>query len=369
MKIAQIVTVPMPPREGIGNFTMGLSKALSRLGHEVTVFTKARRRSVSIYDGICIESVPYLPTYPFHTIPYAAFLSMRLRELGGFDVYHFHSPLSPPFVGFQPSITTVHTAMAHDIPMGESVELNAALGILQLPFSIWLERMLFRSSKMVCAVSKSVATSLGDYGLKPETVRITPNGISEEEYGGTQCSRRLSILYVGRLGPRKGLFDLLRAHALLVQGLSLRIPLKVIGEGPLRPHLEKYCQAMGTSGLVEFAGFVPRSEVLRGYREEGVVAIPSHFEGMPSVLLEAWASGVAVVAASSPGIVDIAQSGRTALLYPPGDCVSLANCLKDVLKSDGLAKRLGSTGCSYVMANFTWRKLATDYIETYEKVT
>jgi glycosyltransferase involved in cell wall biosynthesis len=262
-------------------------------------------------------------------------------------------------------MTTVHTAMASDIPKGEFKDVEAALGILQLPFSIKMERWLLRRSQIVTAVSPSVAESLGQYGYATTDVATIPNGISAREFSFAPRERSAFILYVGRLGPRKGLFDLLHAHAILAREFKMSLPLRVIGEGPLRNSLVRLSDRLGTSALVQFKGFVDRSEVLRNYSAAAVVVIPSHLEGFPTVLLEAWATGAPVVAARSPGIRDAVKDGTDALMYPPGDSRALASCLQEVLSDASLSRTLAARGQSMVFARFTWEKLAPVYLNLY----
>jgi glycosyltransferase involved in cell wall biosynthesis len=147
------------------------------------------------------------------------------------------------------------------------------------------------------------------------------------------------LLSVGRLSREKGHADLLEALALArLPGLRLVIA----GDGPERPNLERQLAALGLQGTVVLAGHQP--DVRPFYALADAVALPSHSEGSPNVLLEAMSAGLPIVATDAGGIVEIASDGETALIVPAGKPAAFAAALQRVWADPELACRLGAQG-------------------------
>jgi glycosyltransferase involved in cell wall biosynthesis len=137
------------------------------------------------------------------------------------------------------------------------------------------------------------------------------------------------ILYVGNLVPVKGVDVLLRAAAQLAEG-GRDFRLVLIGDGPLRPALERQVRESGLGERVRFAGSIAHGELPDWFRAADVFCLPSHSEGVPTVLLEASACGTPWVASAVGGIPEIAALGPSRLVLPdsPAD---LAAALKSAL--------------------------------------
>ena len=149
--------------------------------------------------------------------------------------------------------------------------------------------------------------------VKPNFVYPDPGCRAPEEIGKY-------ALFVGRLSEEKGLRGLLVAW----KRLGRPIPLFLLGEGPMR---DEIAPQMGCSGLSEttLLGSVPRDEVLRWMRGARFLVCPSHwFEGCPLVIVEAFASGIPVIATGHGPTAEMVDHGRTGLHVVPGDAADLA---------------------------------------------
>lgn len=133
------------------------------------------------------------------------------------------------------------------------------------------------------------------------------------------------ILFVGRLhDAQKRVSDILRAVARLQDCWRLEIA----GSGPDRPMLERLGDELGIRDRVTYLGFVADADALRElYRNASVVALPSAYEGLPMVLLEAMSCATPVVGSEIPAIAEVVQDGHTGLLVPVADPVRLAQAL------------------------------------------
>src|SRR4029077_12874001 len=122
------------------------------------------------------------------------------------------------------------------------------------------------------------------------------------------------------------------------------------------PLVRKYFSAATQSALTVLP-FISRSEISRLYAEHEIFVLPSLMEGMPLVLLEAMASGMAVVTTESSGMTDLIEDSHDGLLVIPGDTESLATAVMKLCFDGGLRERLGRAA-QEKMKRYTWSRSA-----------
>jgi glycosyltransferase involved in cell wall biosynthesis len=158
------------------------------------------------------------------------------------------------------------------------------------------------------------------------------------------------VAFVGRLTCDKGIPELMEAFLRLVDRFP-DLRLLLVGcfedEDPL-PVETRRC--LETHSRVIFAGAVP--ETAAYYAIADIVVLPSHREGLPTVILEAQAAGKPVIGAAATGIVDVVADGETGLLFPVGDVPALAEALATLITDKVLAAELGLAGQESVKENF-----------------
>lgn len=178
----------------------------------------------------------------------------------------------------------------------------------------------------------SISVSLVD-----EADLVAPERAAERDYAGT-----LRVLSVGRLDEEKNPLLLADALARLAQdGRDWR--LVVCGEGPLRDALAQRLASLGVAHRAELRGYVPiDGGLLDLYRSSHAFLHVSWTEGMPQVLLEAFAAGVPVVATAVGGVA--AMAGDAALLVSPGDPEAAATALRRIARDADLRARLVEAG-------------------------
>ena len=177
-----------------------------------------------------------------------------------------------------------------------------------------------------------------------------------EEAAAKDYRGEKTILSVGRLDAEKNpamLVDVL--ERLLAQGGSWR--LEICGEGPLRDELEEAVGHAGLGELVEVAGYVPiDSGLLERYRRSHVLLHSSLTEGLPQILLEAFAAGLPVVASDVGGIA--AAVGECVCLVPAGDATAAVAAVAEVGEDAELRRRLIAAGHRYVCEHTLERESA-----------
>lgn len=253
---------------------------------------------------------------------------------------------------------------------------------------IQMERLACRLAHRVICVSPSVRELAVASGLAtPEKAIVLAsgscNGIDASRFAvnprliqrATALRRQLGIpekatviLFIGRLTADKGIPELVEAFSRLDEQVS-DVRLLLVGcfeeEDPLpldtRQRLEKHPH-------IVFAGAVQDTPTV--YAAADIVVLPSHREGLPTVVLEAQAAGKPVVGASATGIVDVITDGETGLLFPVGDVAALTNALTRLIKDTILARKLESAGQKRVDHEFqqgqVWDALYRAYLEVLE---
>lgn len=166
----------------------------------------------------------------------------------------------------------------------------------------------------------------------------------------------MRVLAVGRLVAKKGYPVLFEALAALARQGS-RVTLSVIGEGVDRPQLEAMVDSLGLSSVVHFLGAQPHQQVAAAFRQADVFVQASVVlgngdrDGVPNSLLEAMASGLAVVASDVAGIPEVVAPG-CGVLVPTGDPRALASSLALLAGDPGLRSRLGRAARDHVVTRF-----------------
>jgi glycosyltransferase involved in cell wall biosynthesis len=184
-------------------------------------------------------------------------------------------------------------------------------------------------------------------------VEIVINGVPSptvpRRIGKEDALKRL--LFVGNLSERKGVTDLLQA--LSHPGFAnLRFELVLAGGGDIASYQAKASE-LGIEKVVRFAGWSEQKEVAALMAQADVLVLPSYDEGLPLVILEALANGVAVVCTPVGEIPSALRDGVTACFVQPGDVKGLAESLQSLLLQPGLMKLLETNGKALYEKNFS----------------
>jgi glycosyltransferase involved in cell wall biosynthesis len=187
------------------------------------------------------------------------------------------------------------------------------------------------------------------------------NGLDLQQFtyerSSTAAAETPVILSVGRLIEKKGLGDLLAAVDILRRrGRCFRV--EIIGTGPLKSTLKAEVRRRGLEDVVTFLGAQPQEVVHRAFRRATVFALPcvvtsqGDRDGIPTVLLEAMASGVPVVSTTVSGIPELIDSGHDGLLVAPHDPGMLADALGLLLADAELRDRLAQAARHKIETEF-----------------
>ena len=223
-------------------------------------------------------------------------------------------------------------------------------------------RLLARWIDAYIAVSRRIATQLADeYRVPRAKIRVVYNGASIVPRRPAAAPARrgapLRVLTIARMHPQKGLDDLIRAVP--------RIPnatFAIAGDGPERGYLEECARSLGVADRVAFLGF--REDVSDLLDDCDVVVLPSLYEGLPLVLLEAMAREKPIVGTAVPGIDEVLEDGA-GVLVPPRDPEALAAAINALAADPDHARRIAARGRERVEARFSVERMVDGVAEVY----
>ena len=228
-------------------------------------------------------------------------------------------------------------------------------------------RFIRKADRIITLCSQSTKEALAA-GFNHEQIISIPNGVDTSVFiplENPQASSR-SILFIGRLDHMKGVDVLLKSIGEL-NALGLKAACTIVGDGPLKEHLQKTAQKLGVARQIVFVGAC--ADPVDYLMKASVFVLPSRSEGMPNVILEAMGCGLPIIATSVGGIPDIIKDGDNGLLIPPDDVPALSRTLATLLTDHDLAGRLGKQARMDAEEHFSIDKVADEYLSLYQTLT
>lgn len=141
--------------------------------------------------------------------------------------------------------------------------------------------------------------------------------------------------------------------------------LTIAGSGPERSNLEAETAQLGLADAVKFSGRLELQAMTELYASAHIMLNPSRVDNMPNSVLEAWASGVAVVSTTVGGIPHLVRDGEDAMLVPPGDPDAMASAVATLLEAPGWMEKLIHTGKNSA-ERFSWSQVKPLWISIYQ---
>ncbi len=244
------------------------------------------------------------------------------------------------------------------------------LGDLLTPAKFHAQLMMFRWCDRVVCNSQAAADRLLQAGLPGHKLVVIGNGLPPEAFAETApaLERSEGILRVGMIArmnagyKNQGAF--LRAAARVGQRFS-NVEFLLVGDGPLRPALERGAAELGLQSRVRFLG--DRRDIPAILSSIDVSVVPSASESLSNVILESMAAGVPVVATAVGGNNELGGGGRV-LLVSPNDDEALAAGLERVLADEELRRRMSHQARQFAQEHFTVERIREQYCKLYADV-
>jgi glycosyltransferase involved in cell wall biosynthesis len=404
LRVALLTYRGSPQSGGQGVYVRHLSRALTRLGHDVEVMGGPPYPELDEDAGVRLTRLPSLDLYrrerPFRpsrpvadaidalelaTMCVAGFpepltFSLRawrelMRRRADFDVVHDNQCLGYGLLGIQrsglPLVATIH----HPIRIDRRLELAHASGGRRLSLRRWyaftrMQGRVARRLRNIVTVSKAARGEiLREMRVTPERVSVVLNGVDAEVFrplpGLPRTPGRIVAIASADM-PLKGLAPLLRAFAAVraQRPAELVVVARPRANGPIPRLLDD----LGLNGSVRFVCGLTESELVALYAGAEAAVVPSLYEGFSLPAVEAMACGVPLVATTAGALPEVVGGdGEAALLVPPNDAGALARQIVTRLADGDLRCRLGEHGRARVLERFTWDAAARATADQYRE--
>jgi glycosyltransferase involved in cell wall biosynthesis len=296
---------------------------------------------------------------------------VRLIRQERFDLVHAHSSkaglLARLAVGLSREPSSVYTPNAFAFLGAE----NGFRRWLYRSVEQWLGRSM---TDMLICVSRSEMALAGRWAIAPSEQMVTIENAIDPTHYAPICSLaeaksalgldpdRLVVGYVGRLVVQKGIEYLLQA-ARQVLASNENVLFVLVGEGDLERSARRTVESLGIEGQVLLPGY--RTDIPQVLAALDVFVLPSLYEGMPYTLMEAMASGRAVVATDVVGNRDLVRHGETGMLVPARNARALAGTTLGLLSAADERERLGKAAFAAARRRATPDQMAQQVVDLY----
>jgi alpha-maltose-1-phosphate synthase len=281
---------------------------------------------------------------------------------------------------------SAHVVTAHSLEPRRPWKADQLGGGYRL--SSWVERTAYLAADAVIAVSRGMRADVLDVypELDPAKVVVVGNGVDAQAYRPVEAPDvvaslgvdpdRPYALFVGRITRQKGLMHLLAAAEKLPPEAGLVLCAGAADTPAERAQVADAVTELQSrrSGVVWIEAMLPREQLVPLITGATVFVVPSVYEPLGIVNLEAAACGTAVVASDVGGIPEVVDDGRTGLLvhYDPEDPAAFADGLaarmSELLADPARAQAMGAAGRERVLAEFGWPAIAQQTVQVYEDV-
>lgn len=290
--------------------------------------------------------------------PLAIFQLAKLARDKQIDIIHGH--------GFKSDIMgllAARLAKCHVMttPHGWSMEQDRKLQLYET-----IDRFSFKFMDMVCPLSPDLMDGLHKT-VGSRTLKLISNGVDIDEIQKTKPHQKkypdsYIIGYIGQLIDRKDIPTLFSTFNILVKEHH-NIKLIVLGDGAKRDELLTECKLLGIQENIDFLGFRP--DAVSWLKSFDLFVLPSRLEGVPRCVMEALAASIPVVASDIHGNRDLVIHKKTGLLFPAGDSLQFAECIKYMMNNPVEAKEMATRGMLKVIKEYSNIKMATEYLSVY----
>jgi len=348
---------------GASPVTKSLSEELVKLGHSVDVVTmgfKGLNQKEEI-NGVTIYRVPSIrkeqsvcQTHEMFSYCLSAyrFLPKLLKE-NEYDINHTHFIIPTGIVSYlKRRIPYIITSHGSDVPNYNPDRFGLQHKLLK---PLW--NKIVKNAMCITTPTEYLKNLILE-GCYYDKIKVIPNGIHSEKFIPKKKSEK--ILVVSRLFERKGVQYVINAMKDIKD-----YELVICGDGPYKEQLEQQISKLDNNNI-HLLGYVSDERLKYEYETSSIFVFTSSAENFPVVLLEAMASGCAIITTNTTGCPEVV--GDTASFVRPKNPEDIRNALIKLINNDELRSELGAKARKRVEEEFAWEKIAKQYLSIYEEV-
>ncbi len=389
---------PRFPGDSVGTFMEPIAKSVAARGHEVHMVAPWHPRITrpAHEDGVTFHFFKYAPVASLNVFGYAQALHADVKLRGAAYaatplalVAGWHAARS---VANRHRATVMHghwvvpggvmaAAAKPGLPLVVSLHGSDVYVAEKLAPARFAAGRVFRRAGAVTACSADLARRAIGLGAAPDRVEVVPYGVDPERFRpdpAARTSRRAIagvgvdgtlVFTAGRLVRKKGFEYLIDAMAMLPAEPAIR--LCIAGAGDLDGELR--ARAVAAADRVTFLGDLAQDEVGSWLAAADIAVVPSvrddsgNVDGLPNIVLEAMASGTALVATPAGGIANVVADGETGRIVAERDPAALAAAIAALAGAPAERSRLGAAARVAVTSQFGWARAAARFESAYDR--
>ncbi|EMS73293.1 glycosyltransferase family 4 protein [Ruminiclostridium cellobioparum] len=375
-----------PPRiiGGISRVVYELAQNLGRCGNEVHVITCwepgtaeheldkfVTVHRVHVYNNASNNFVEWVMQLNFAMVEYAVDLVKNTK----FDIIHGHDWLIAYAARILkksfclPLITTIH-ATEYGRNCGIHNDMQRTINSVES----WL---INESDRIIVNSNYMWKELVNVFNTDNKKLRIINNGIDLKKFDNMAADpvfrqnyaagNEKIVFFVGRLVNEKGVHVLLNAIPEILKNYN-DVKFVIAGKGPCLNNLTELSEELNITHKVYFTGFVSEEVLLKLYKCSDIAVFPSTYEPFGIVALEGMVAGIPVVVSDVGGLSEIVDHREDGMKFYSGNSNSLADCILELLKNNGLTERIKNNALKKVHRLYNWDNITDTILDEYKQV-
>ena len=372
MRILQVTPFFAESYGGTERYSYFLSNALADRGHDVEVYTSR------LYKGVYNPRLrPNLLVHRYVTLgsvwkinPLAIILPALIWNASEYDVIHAHSFLY--FTSNQVALAKIYRSYFNMRTPPVLLQIHGGIGIpkelkisrykktIKRIYDNTIGSMTIHAADAILTMSQIEKEQiLENFKVDENQILILPNAVLDETLELARFKKLdyekdvFTLIYAGDLEPWKAVDDLIAALKIVRKKID-NIELMIVGEGTQKKKLEKMARGLP----VWFTGYLPHKQALIRIAEANAFVMPSIWEGLPTVILEAMAAKTPVISTSVGAIPEIVKDEETGLLVKPANPQALAEAIYKLWKNQDLAEKIANKSYNMIKRKYTFSRIA-----------
>jgi glycosyltransferase involved in cell wall biosynthesis len=367
MKIVHVTAYYPPHVGGMEYRTKDLSEYFAKRGQLVHVITSDIGCKTGKLPSKKNLRVDYLKSFEFAHTPIMPSLLFKLLFLPKDSVIHLH--VSQALLSEITYLVCKIRKFPYVAHIHLDIDASGFFGVL-LPYY----KKLFLSQVIKNADAISVLTNDYEklisekYGVSKEKFTIIPNGtyFKAKNISSNVHHKSIRLLFVGRLSVQKNVPLLIKALHICITQYNLPFYLQLAGDGEKRAEIEKMIKKLHLEKEVTLLGNVAQKDLADVYSNSDIFILPSRSESFGTVIIEAMASGIPVIATNIPAVKNIITNEETGLLVHQSP-KELANAIVRLATDTTLRKNIIKNGLENVK-KYSWETVANQYETVYRSI-
>ena len=369
---------PTYPQKGI--FCHEQVKALKKIGVNVdvlvpmTIYDKEYTTKIWEYEGVTIRYIRYAK-YPgvqfFEHTGMALYFSLLSSGINfkKYDVLHADAPLpaGDAVMRLSKRYNIPYVVHGHglDVFLGESYA-----GTKNCNKIVRSCEQVYQEADAVIGVSNKVLEKVQKKVDITGRAFVAYNGVDIEKFVPSEKTKSddvVKIVSIGNLIPLKGHEYTLRAVRQLVDDGYSNLEFSLIGRGRLEYQLKQLVTKLHLEKYVTFYGYIPYTDVVSTLQQSDIFVLPSYYEALGCVYLEAMACGLPIIGCGGNGIDEIIDNGCEGYLVESKNISQIADCLKQLFVP-GCREKMGDMARKTVSMKYTWSDSSYAVLNVYKQL-